>query len=153
MTNIKLGTFAFAPGDVQTGVLVGEDKVMKLAEAYAAYAAEKKPALANLPTDMVEMMKLGQVGADAARALVEWIPADSDLLYDLKEEMILNPINPTKSIWIGRTFATHVKVGKLPDPDSPHIILQPTTSALLHNTSTLLIGMNSMKNLVNTVEI
>ena len=26
MTNIKLGTFAFAPGDVQTGVLVGEDK-------------------------------------------------------------------------------------------------------------------------------
>ena len=27
-------------------------------------------------------------------------------------------------------------------------ILQPTTSALLHNTSTLLIGMNSMKNLV-----
>ena len=32
-------------------------------------------------------------------------------------------------------------------------ILQPTTSALLHNTSTLLIGMNSMKNLVNTVEI
>ena len=68
MTNIKLGTFAFAPGDVQTGVLVGEDKVVKLAEAYAAYAAEKKPALANLPTDMVEMMKLGQAGADAARA-------------------------------------------------------------------------------------
>ena len=29
-------------------------------------------------------------------------------------------------------------------------ILQPTTSALLHNTSTLLIGMNSMKNLVDT---
>lgn len=32
-------------------------------------------------------------------------------------------------------------------------ILQPTTSALLHNTSTLLIGMNSMKNLVGTEEI
>ena len=32
-------------------------------------------------------------------------------------------------------------------------ILQPTTSALLHNTSTLLIGMNSMKNLVSTEEI
>ena len=32
-------------------------------------------------------------------------------------------------------------------------ILQPTTSALLHNTSPLLIGMNSMKNLVGTEEI
>ena len=32
-------------------------------------------------------------------------------------------------------------------------ILQPTTSALLHNTSTLLIGMNSMKNLVGAEEI
>ena len=32
-------------------------------------------------------------------------------------------------------------------------ILLPTTSALLHNTSTLLIGMNSMKNLVGTEEI
>lgn len=32
-------------------------------------------------------------------------------------------------------------------------ILQPTTSALLHNTSTLLIGMNSMKNMVSTEEI
>ena len=32
-------------------------------------------------------------------------------------------------------------------------ILQPTTSALLHNTSTLLSGMNSMKNLVSTEEI
>ena len=32
-------------------------------------------------------------------------------------------------------------------------VIAPTTSALLHNTSTLLIGMNSMKNLVGTEEI
>ena len=104
MTEIKLGTFAFEAGKAEAGVLVGEDKVVKLAEGYAAYAAEKKPALKNLPSCMTEMMKLGQAGADAARALVEWIPSDSELLYDLKEEMILNPINPGKSIWIGRTY-------------------------------------------------
>ncbi len=128
MTEIKLGTFAFEAGKAEAGVLVGEDKVVKLAEGYAAYAAEKKPALMNLPSCMVEMMKLGKAGAEAARNLVEWIPSDSDLLYDLTEDMILNPINPTKSIWIGRTFATHVKVGKLPDPECPHIFLKPSTS-------------------------
>ena len=82
MTQIKLGTFAFEAGKAEAGVLVGENKVVKLAEGYAAYAAEKKPALQNLPSDMVEMMKLGKAGVEAARALVEWIPANSPgLLY------------------------------------------------------------------------
>lgn len=128
MTNIKLGTFAFDAGKAEVGVLVGAGKVAKLAGAYAAYAAEKKPALANLPCCMTEMMKLGKVGFEAARALVEWLPNHDELLYDLIDEMILNPIQPGKSIWIGRTFATHVAVGKLPNPECPHIFLKPSTS-------------------------
>ena len=132
MTNIKLGTFAFEAGSAEAGVLVGEDKVVKLAAGYEAYyaAQAEKPAVAGLPKCMVDMMKLGQAGADAARALVEWVSAGNgaELLYDLTDEMTLNPIVPTKSIWIGRTFGTHVQIGGLPDPECPHIFLKPSTA-------------------------
>lgn len=135
MLKIKLGTFTFEEGCTEAGILVGEDKVAKLAEAYAEYVKENAgAAVKELPADMVEMMKLGQAGTDAARSMAAWLTADkkaadgSKLVYDLAEVKTKNPVMPTKIICIGRSFPTHVQVGGLDEPDCPHIFLKPLTS-------------------------
>ena len=83
-------------------------------------------------------------GAEIAREIAD-ITVGAD---DLQELVVLKEISNALMKRIRRNYRFIVTFNAGLIACGVVGILQPTTSALLHNTSTLLIGMNSMKNLV-----
>lgn len=143
-TELKLGTFRF-PGQAgpRAGSVVGENQVVDLNLAYAAYLSSKELATqpyqladAVVPTEMVAFLKGGSQAIEAARKAVDYVksnpgasgPNGEKLVYNLRDVKVLNPVKPTKIICIGRSFMSHVQIGNLDVPDEPHIFFKPHSS-------------------------
>ena len=88
-------------------------------------------------------------GAEIAREIAD-ITIGADNLEGI---VVLKHISDALMKRIHNNYRTIVGFNTGLDPAGRCRNPAATTSALLHNTSTLLIGMNSMKNLVGTEEI
>lgn len=104
--------------DGENGVGVrGDDGVIDLTAAQAARDAEP------LPTEMPELLSLGQSGLDEARAALEFASGRSDLLLQDYQLLPVVP-RPPKTICVARNYGAHAKEANLDVLEHPNLFIR-----------------------------
>lgn len=104
--------------DGENGVGVrGDDGVVDLTATQAARGAEP------LPTEMPELLSLGQSGLDEARAALEFASGRSDLLLQDYELLPVVP-RPPKTICVARNYGAHAKEANLDVLEYPNLFIR-----------------------------
>lgn len=119
---MRLVTFE-ADGSRRLGAVVGE-RVIDLAAAAAALSAAGRGPATPVPSDMLALLRAGDAGLDAARAVLDAVGTDGDGRYafDLDAVRLCAPIaDPGKILCIGQNYRDHVLEQNAKMPERPII--------------------------------
>jgi 2-keto-4-pentenoate hydratase/2-oxohepta-3-ene-1,7-dioic acid hydratase in catechol pathway len=109
---MKLLTFAHAD-ETRLGGMLDDDRVVDLTQAWSAY--DHSLSGAQAPTEVFDVICLGEPALEAVRSLMEQAGKKGAPIFNTEDLSILSPIpNPSKNIFcVGRNYRAHIVEGNL----------------------------------------
>jgi 2-keto-4-pentenoate hydratase/2-oxohepta-3-ene-1,7-dioic acid hydratase in catechol pathway len=109
---MKLLTFAHAD-ETRLGGMLDDDRVVDLTQAWSAY--DHSLSGAQAPTEVFDVICLGEPALEAVRSLIEQAEKKGAPVLNTQDLSILSPIpNPSKNIFcVGRNYRAHIVEGNL----------------------------------------